>query len=484
MGTNTDQLAILGQMVVDTVIATYNPDNDPSVALALHPGQALADDIVQGGVTNPLRLSEWIEDQYDYPLWLKRSDASSISTASVGNLSAKSAYLAMVPWAQPSVPADSPAYARVAALIAEARRDLGDNPDALPFSCEPTDFAEPDSIVWHVFDQKISASTSTTTTSSAPIKSNPELWKMRQVTDDVLSTLTPTDELATRRRTFAAELATEPRDEVVRRLRTLPTLAEFGIQPREFTTITAAPAVSARRPVRARLSDVPVVDTLRASDVVALRTATVRQADRRLVFNRGHSLNPEEPPFVVAGHTGEVAPVKVVDKAVLNRLSTLQLHNLEHAPTVAQVTTSESELHVHFEYCLLTITRRLSGTRWWHPDLISENDWYVPGMKRGDMVKPTIDDAFAYCLPQGLLLVRNVEFSGSWSAEARAALANTISFLGPFLIQAPRGTEASIQSSEEISVLGVGIQVIGELCFPLPPLPPSDDPALITVPVS
>ncbi|MFK0161672.1 hypothetical protein [Rhizobium sp. NPDC090279] len=481
MGDNTDQLAILGQKVIDTLIATYNPSNDPSVALALHPGQALADDIVQNGVTNPLRLSEWIEDQYDYPLLLKRSDASSISAASVGSLSAKSAYLAMVPWAQPSMPTDSPAFARIAALIAEARKDLGDNPDALPFSCEPTDFAEPDSTAWHVFDQRISASTSTTTTSSPPVKSNPQLWKMRQLTDDVLSTLTPANELARERRAFAAELAREPRSEVVKKLRTLPTPAEFAVQPIEFMTVAPPPATSPARPVTARLSGLSVTDTLRVSDAPVLRTATLRQASRRrLVFNPGHSLNPEEPPFVVAGHTGEVAPVKTVDRMMLNRLSTLQLHDLVQVPAVAEVTTSDSELHVHFEYCLLTITRRLAGTRWWRPDLISEDDWYVPGMKRGDMVKPSTDEAYAYCLPQGLLVVRNVEFSGSWSAEARAAMDNAVSFLGPFLMQAPRTTMASMQNAEQISVLGVGVQVIGELCFTLPPLPPGDDPALVS----
>lgn len=483
MSDNTDQLAILGQMVVDTLIATYNPSNDSSVALALHPGQALADDVVQNGVTNPLQLSEWIEDQYDYPLWLKRSDASSISAASVGSLSAKSAYLAMVPWAQPSVAADSPAYARIAALIAEARKDLGDNPDALPFSCEPTDFAEPDSGAWHVFDQRISASTSTTT-SSAPVKSNPQLWKMRQLTDDVLSTLSPTNELARKRRAFVAELAREPRSEVVRKLRTLPAPSEFTVQPIEFTTMTSSPVTSPARPIAAQLSHPSVAAALRVSDVSVLRNATVRQVARRLVFNREHSLNPEEPPFVVAGHTGEVAPVKVVDKVMLDRLSTLQLHDLAQAPAVTEVTTSDSELHVHFEYCLLTITRRLAGTRWWHSDLISEDDWYVPGMKRGDMVKPSTDEAYAHCLPQGLLLVRNVEFSGSWSAEARAAMDNAVSFLGPFLMQAPRATMVNTQNVEQISVLGVGVQVIGELCFTLPPLPPVDDPTLITAPVS
>lgn len=465
MSGNSDQLAIVGQKVIDALIATYNPTNDPSVALALHPGQALADDIVQNGMTNPLRLSEWLEDQYDYPLWLKRSDASAISASSVGSLSAKSAYLAMVPWAQPSVSADSPAYARLAALIARARRDLGDNPDALPFSCEPTDFAQADSTAWHVFDQKITTSTSTTTTPSAPVKADPTLWKMRRLTDEVLSTLTPADEIAKKRRAFAAELATEPRVDVVRKLRTMPNPADFAVQPIEFMPV--APSSIAAR----------------ATSAFNLRTTAVRPVMRQLTPNRRHLMDPEAPPFVVAGHTGEVAPVRTFDKKMLDRLAPVQLHDLVRSPAVTEVTTSDSELHVHFEYCLLTITRRLSGTPWWHPDLISEDDWYVPGMKRGDMVKPSTDDAYAHCLPQGLLLVRNVEFRGSWTAEARATIENGISFLGPFLMQAPQTTTVSTSNVEQVSVLGIGVQVIGELCFPLPPLPPADDPALVAVPV-
>jgi hypothetical protein len=123
---------------------------------------------------------------------------------------------------------------------------------------------------------------------------------------------------------------------------------------------------------------------------------------------------------------------------------------------------------------MLTITRRLADTRWWHPELIDDRDWYVPGMKRGDMIKASTDDAYAHCLAQALLLVRNVEFSGSWTTEARTAMEHGVSFLGPFLMQSAASSAAS---SEQMRVLGLGVQVIGELCVPLPPLPPMDDPA-------
>jgi len=42
-------------------------------------------------------------------------------------------------------------------------------------------------------------------------------------------------------------------------------------------------------------------------------------------------------------------------------------------------------------------------------------------------------------------------------------------------MQAPQTTTVSKSNVEQVSVLGIGVQVIGEPCFPLPPLPPADD---------
>lgn len=54
------------------------------------------------------------------------------------------------------------------------------------------------------------------------------------------------------------------------------------------------------------------------------------------------------------------------------------------------------------------------------------------------------------------------------------------SYLGPFLTQVSGIVATGSERTEEITVLGVGTQVIRELCSPLPPLPPRDDPALGT----
>ena len=63
-----------------------------------------------------------------------------------------------------------------------------------------------------------------------------------------------------------------------------------------------------------------------------------------------------------------------LNAALLDRLSMMQVHDLAQAPEVSQVTTTDSDLHVHFEYCLVTITRKLAGTPWWHTDFVAEDD--------------------------------------------------------------------------------------------------------------
>ena len=464
MSDNADQLAVLGQQVLDTISRTYNPSKDPGVALALHPGQALADDIVQEGQTNPLRLSEWVEDQYDYPLLLTLADATSIAASSIGDIRAKSAYLAMIPWAQPVGSPNTPGYARVEALIADARKDIGSRPDALPFECEPTDFAEPDSTVWHVFDQQITSSTTNTvgqppvdpaTPIGAPLDLvvNPKLWQMRAVTPALLERVMASAAIVEKRRSFSANIATLPRALAVETLRSRHSLSDAIAMPMERTAFSA--------------SSLPLT-----------RSASIASAaltfQKRAVFSDCASADlVSVAPRIEPAEEG-VTP-RHLDVSLIDGLAAIQTNDLVAAPVVASVTTAQSSLHVHFEYCLLTIARRLGDTPWWHAELLADDGWFVAGMRRGEMVPASDNPGIARCLPKALLLVRNVAFTGSWSVEAHHAMQSSLSFLGPFLV---RATGSVI--NEQVSVLGQGIQVIGELCSILPPLPPNDDPALST----
>ncbi|HEY8434085.1 MAG TPA: hypothetical protein VIK68_05665 [Sphingomicrobium sp.] len=475
MADNSDQLAELGQKVLDAVLASYKPDENASLALAVHPGQPLADDIVQNGVTNPLRVSEWLGDQYDFPLSLKLSDATPV-TASLGALAAKSAYVTMVRFAQPSMPTDDPAYPRINAMIADARQDLGDNPDTLPFGCDPDDFAEADSTVWQVFDQTIATST-TTSVASAPsdsppnrIQINPDLWKMRILSTDVVQRLPSAAATTEQRRTLNADIVAVPHSDALMRVRDLR-IARLGPQPDP-----AQPALMMAMPQMA-VEGVAAAPAPPPPPGPAKIGLFAHGAALRSMAFRPNLVDVVKtaPPPVQPTTSQPIHPIQL-NAALVDRLSMMQVHDLAQAPEVSQVTTTDSDLHVHFEYCLVTITRKLAGTPWWHTDFVAEDDWYVPGMKRGDAVPEAAQEGFAYCLPQALLLVRNVAFTGTWSAEAKESLANQVSYLGPFLMRAQTDLQSSASATEQVSVLGAGIQVIGELCTILPTLPPRDSP--------
>ena len=475
MADNSDQLAELGQKVLDAVLASYKPDGNGSLALAVHPGQPLADDIVQNGVTNPLRVSEWLGDQYDFPLSLKLSDATPV-TASLGALAAKSAYVTMVRFAQPALSTDDPAYARINDMIADARKDLGDNPDTLPFGCDPDDFAENDSHVWQVFDQTITTSSSTTVASGPPdsspsgVRINPDLWKMRVLSSDVVERLPSADATTQQRRTLNADIVAVPHADALTRVRALR-FARLGSSsdPGGAAGIVAMPQLATIGAI-AEPSPAPAAATVKSPFLA-------HAAGLHSIAFQPHAFEVASQP-APAPQVAQPAPIQrlQLNAALADRLSMIQVHDIAQAPEVTQVTTTDSDLHVHFEYCLVTITRKLAGTPWWHTDFIAEDDWYVPGMKRGDAVPEASQEGFAYCLPQALLLVRNVAFTGSWSDEAKEGLANQVSYLGPFLMRAQTDLQSSSSSTEQVSVLGAGTQVIGELCTILPTLPPQDSP--------
>lgn len=503
MSDNTNQLAALGQQVIDAIISTYVPDRDSGLALSLHPGQPLADALVQDGATNPLRLSEWLADQYDYPMWLERATSRATSSSLVGGITAKGAYTHMIPWAAPAVDADAPAFPRIAALIAQARQSLGENPEALPFGCEPTDFATTTSSGWHVFDTTISSST-TTVVEGAPstalgIGIDPELWKLRAVDEAVLTAVAEAqDAQVDDQRRLIEELSELPRHEVIERLRGIPCPEDYdqdasnawldltGVAVND-QLITNAVANATIDGTEAFVLDTSVAEAAVADVAVAdvVEAVTFDVALETTVFASGFASHLVGQFDAAQAERLTSAPdpsIRVVDRlgddAYLYTGIATPLPDA-NPPADSSTTTTKNELHVHFEYCLLTITRRGAAGRWWLPEMVSEKQWYVPGMSRGDMIRDTTKDGWGHYLPHALLVVRSVSLTGSWSAAALDTVGAGYSYVGPFLIN--RTSAASSETSvETISVLGTGHQIIGELCAPLPPLPPRSDPTLET----
>ena len=66
------------------VIPTYNPDGQTDLALAIHPGQVVADKLVQDGVPNEARINASLSDQYDRPMMLVPATTTSVVTSAYG----------------------------------------------------------------------------------------------------------------------------------------------------------------------------------------------------------------------------------------------------------------------------------------------------------------------------------------------------------------------------------------------------------------
>ena len=518
-----DQLQQLGQLVLDAVVAAYDPDGTSPLALALHPGQSLADDVVQGGVANPLRVSTWLADQYDFPLRLALAQGSPIVSTALGGVTATSAYVTMARWCVPGVAPDAAAFPRIAQLIADAREDLGTDPDQLPLGCEPGDFAVPECSGWRTFDTTITTHAQQTSTPGPrlPVLDD-RLWKLRALSPEVLEAVPTREAEVAQVRLASRELIEAPREDAAVKVTELSRNAvvqpafdragpdragldragldragpdragpERAVLTRggpDAVTIdrAAVSEVAAERPAfdRAVLTEVAVERP--AFDRAVLTEAAVEQPGvSRVAMMRSARSGLVRESLRARPETGvwrgdETDEVRVRWKSdVLARTRRVQLGDLETEPAVGTVTTQDTSLHVHFEFMTVAITRRDAlGKRWWHQDLLQERSWYVPGMTAGALVAPSDDPGFGWCVPQSLLLVRNVTLTGVFSQEAQATMGTGLHYVGPFLMGAPQVVSTEAGQVQQTTVLGTGIQVIGELCSPLPTLPPMTDPQL------
>lgn len=505
-----DQLQQLGQQVLDAVVDAYDPDGTSALALALHPGQSLADDVVQGGVANPLRVSTWLADQYDFPMRLELSQGSPIVSTALGGVTATSAYVTMARWCVPGVAGDSAAFPRIAQLIADAREDLGTDPDQLPLGCEPGDFAAPDCAGWRTFDTTITThAQQETTTTPRPVLDS-RLWKLRALSPEVLAAVPGREAEEAQVRVASRELIELPRLEAAVRVTELsrnavvqPVAPAEDIAPsRAVLTGTTVDRVAFNRAVLAEaVAEQPAFSLAAVAEQPAFSVAAVAERpafDRaalevaveqpgRMALLRGlvgkpsallrRSVRAEPEGRVWRGD--ETDDVRVGRSKILARARRVQLGDLETEPAVSVVTTQDTSLHVHFEFMTVAVTRRDAlGKLWWHPDLLQEKSWYVPGMAAGALVAPTDDPGYGWCVPQSLLLVRNVTLTGVFSQEAQATMGTGLHYVGPFLMGPPQAVSTEAGQVQQTTVLGTGIQVIGELCSPLPVLPPMSDPQL------
>jgi len=486
MDENDGQLLALGQQILDTLTAAYVPTGDEQHALALFPGQAVPDEIVQGGQTNPLQLSQWLGELYDFALDLKAAAGTSIVTPVQTGMTLRTGYSLAARFAVPTLAADDPALPRLEALIADARKGVGDGTAAaLPFGCIPAGFAEPDASGWQTFDTVVTAHHDDTSTTTAPSRPDPVLWRLHAIPETLKESLAQRV-LVNRDRIDFSDRASAL---------DLPALRDarraLVVQPAVAATpIDVAPRIDAVTPVDvATPIDVAArsaeISTMSLTAPLALKAdpaelATTRFAQTAFLTD---ALMPAEdirsallePPGRAQASATSLFTVANSAAEDVRLLTAVDRNDLQDAPTATSLTTQDSSLHVHFEHLLVTIVRSASGIDWWHPELLAATQWCVPGMRAGDLVGAASDPDTVRCRPLSLLLVRDVALTGTWSTSA-SELMTGAHYVGPFLMQVD-SSSSSTSADQQTTIGGAGIQVIGVIGGPMPALPPSDDPA-------
>lgn len=128
-----------------------------------------------------------------------------------------------------------------------------------------------------------------------------------------------------------------------------------------------------------------------------------------------------------------------------------------------------AKITIGFDYCLVTAERD-----WLSDAFLASKGWYIPGMKAGDLSTGTVDNntGLVPFVPIAMILVRNLNISGSWTAEDTAAI-STAAAIGPFNLM----DKTIDQRTSALSCPGV--QLLAWLCQVQPLLPPESDPALV-----
>ena len=119
---------------------------------------------------------------------------------------------------------------------------------------------------------------------------------------------------------------------------------------------------------------------------------------------------------------------------------------------------------IEYQYALVSLTRRASGTPWWDDVLISDPTWFIPGRAAGGLL-PAPPAGRVNALPYALLVVRNVVVASPGPPPG------AMTRLGPVLVSEADG-------AGDAALLGrAGPQAVALVANVLPPLPPKADPA-------
>jgi hypothetical protein len=460
-----DTLASLGEKITNVFVTAFGSSN-PSMSLVFLPFAVPApNDIVQGGIVNPTRMTTFLVPNFDAPFLMSASQYT-VHGKDVYYGSASQIYSLAVNLAQPTAAPDTPAWKRVISEIAMAQSVLNPTGIAVSMSCVPDDWVSPDNAsYWSTFDST-QVQGETTHPTLAPTSGGGNLHSLSfRAASPTLWTIKP--EAAGQ----AAQAAPTP---TLNYIHAVSPAATFTAAP-----AAAAPAATASSPSPAAAphaaAPVPLASFAASSVKVAqpsVAATAFRPVDRAAIIRTDATVRP------VATAPGAARIWR-------------RPYQIDHRPPVVVHSppppppppppAPTSSMSIHFQYMSVTIGYMAAGIPVWNGVLLADANWCVPGMAKGGLL-PAPDASLqdghgplAYGLPISLIVVKDLTISVKWSGQDKAALGGSGGFIGPFSLA---GATPTSQPDGSWNYTQPGMQVVALLCSHLPVLPPQDAPDL------
>ena len=246
------------------------------------------------------------------------------------------------------------------------------------------------------------------------------------------------------------------------------TTTQSSMATESQTTIERAPALEAlaTRPMATemqtsaseRLSVRTVAESAIHTPVETVSAAAGRVSRETQLLTSDADVAVDPSPLVQVAQVS--SPLYVAYNA-------LQLTN----ETSKQDVTS-SDLHVTFDYCMVTITRP-----WLSEAFLTAKGWYVPGYAAGELsaTKGAADTGNFAVVPVAFIAVKNLAITANFSQQDTAAAVTSAS-LGPFSLVGRTFSQAASEQTSQL--ICVGVQIIAWICEAQTILPPDPAPVI------
>jgi hypothetical protein len=434
-----DTLASVGGKITEVFINAFASSN-PSMSLVfLQFAIPVPDDIVQGGIVNPTRMTAFLVPNFDAP-YLMSTSQYAVHGKDTYYGPASQIYSVAVNYAQPTAATGSPGWKRVDSEIAMAQSVLNPAGISVTLASVPDDWVSPDNkSYWSSFDSTQTQGATATPSlapSATPAGGAGNARSLRAVSS-TLWAIKPA----------AAETAPAPT------LNYIHAVSPAAIAAAPPANIAPASAPGAARTLAAASFIKPSIAASALRPVS--ETAAVAYAPTASpAWRRPYPIR--RPPFPV--HPTPPTP-----------------------PPAPPPPAPTSSMTVSFQYMSVTIGYMAAGIPVWNGVLLADVNWCVPQMPKGALL-PAPDASLqdghgplAYGLPVSLIVVKDLTISVKWSGQEKATLGGSGGFIGPFSLA---GATPTSQPDGSWNYAQPGMQVVALLCSHLPVLPPQDAPDL------